>query len=84
MPAATALGIGGREGVGPVAERQDGLVHTGRRQVGEHPFEQRDLDDGQELLGSGVGQGTKPGPLAAHQDDGFHLRAARRSTWSCS
>jgi hypothetical protein len=66
------IGIGGGEGVGTVAERKDRLVDPGVGQMDENPFEQRDLDHGEQLLGRGVRQGTKPRPLAAHQDDGFH------------
>ena len=41
--------------------------------MGEDPLEHGHLDHGQQLLRRRVRQGTEPRPLAAHEDDGFHL-----------
>ena len=72
-PDGLVIGVGGEEGVGPVPERQDGLVHAVRLQMGEDPLQHGHLGHGQQLLGRGVGEGTESRPLAAQEDDGLHF-----------
>ena len=71
-PGGTAVGIGLDEGVGQVAERQDGLVDAVRGQLAEHPLDHRHPDDREHLLGRRERQGTQPRPLAADEDDRLH------------
>ncbi len=76
------VGIGVDEGVGPVAEREHGVVDPVGGQVAEHPLDHRLLDDRQHLLGRGEGQRPQAGALAAHQDDGPHLLLPPGGAWS--
>ena len=71
---AAAVGVGVHEGVGPVAERQDGV---GRRRSGAE-LERRparssvDRTIGEHLLGGVEGQRAEAGAEAADEDDGPH------------
>ena len=47
---ARPVGIGSLEGVGPVAERQHGLVDPVAGQPGDDPLDHRPVDDRQHLL----------------------------------
>src|SRR5581483_4445652 len=60
------------EGVGLVAERQHDLGHAVAGQPGQLVLEERPVDDGEQGLRGGPGQGPEPGALAAGQDDGLH------------
>ena len=69
---ALAVGIGGVEGVGAVAEGQHGLVDAVTGQSGEDPLDHRPVDDGQHLLRGGEGQGPQAGTEASDEHHGAH------------
>ncbi len=66
------LGKGAEEGVRSVAERQQRLLHAVGGQVGEHALDHGLLDHGEQLLGGGVGEGSKARSLAPDQYDSPH------------
>ena len=60
------------EGVGPVAERENGPVDAMAGQPFDHVRDHRPPDHGQHLLGDLVGERPEPGSLATDEDYGVH------------
>ena len=67
-----AVRVGLHEGIGQVAQREDGLVDAVRGEVAEHPLDHGHPDDREHLLGRRERQRPEPRPLAAHEDNRFH------------
>ncbi len=71
-PGGPAVRVRLHEGVGQVAEGEDGLVHTVGSKMPEHPLDHRHPDDGEHLLGGREREGTQPRSLAPDEDDRLH------------
>ena len=71
-PPRPVLGKGAEEGVRPVAEGQQRLLHAVGGEMGEHALDHGLLDHGEQLLGDGVGEGSKARSLAPDQHDSPH------------
>ncbi len=61
------------ECVGPVAEREDGVLDSVDGQLTEHPLDHGLLTDREHLLRRGQCERSEARPFAAHQDDGPHF-----------
>jgi hypothetical protein len=72
---APAIGIGGEEGVGPVAEREHDLVDPVLGEVRHDPLDHGPARDRQHVLGRGEGQRPEAGALTSDQDHGLHYFA---------
>jgi len=62
------------EGVGPVAEGEDDLGDAVPGQPRQLMFEERPVDDREQRLRRGPGEGPETRALAPGQDDGLHGR----------
>ena len=72
-----AIGIGLHEGIGQVAEREDGLIDAVGGEVTEHTLDHGHPDDREHLLGGRERQRAEPRPLAAQRGQPLSLLGRR-------